>query len=154
MRSLISASITALILGSLALTFSTAFSGSYGSLTFKVNGMDNSRGVVRVVLYDSEKNFLSENGFVAADSAFARANSTVEVTLNHVPFGTYAAAIYQDENQNGVIDQNLVRIPTESYAFSNGVYAKWSVPSFSQVAFRFEIPGEKFETTLKSWSQQ
>ncbi len=152
MKSLVFATVSAL--GCLALFFSTAFTGGSGTMKFKVHGMDTSKGVVRVVLYNSEKNFLSEYGFSAADSAFAHANSTVEVTLNNVPFGTYAAAIYQDENQNGVIDQNMVKVPTEPYAFSNGVYAKWSVPSFSEVAFRFDLPGTAYEATLKSWSKQ
>ncbi len=154
MKSLFSAAPVALAFGALAFGFSTAFAPAFGTLTFQVHGLDNSKGVVRVVLYDSEKNFLSKDDFVAADSAFAQANGTVDVTLHHVPFGTYAAAIYQDENRNGVIDQNMVRIPTEPYAFSNGVRAKWSVPRFEEVAFQFEPSSISFEATLRAWSKQ
>lgn len=154
MKSLFSAAPVALALGGLAFAFSTAFTPALGTLTFHVSGMESSKGVVRVALYDSDKNFLSEFGFAAADSAFARANGTVDVVLHNVPFGTYAAAIYQDENQNGVIDQNMVRIPTEPYAFSNGVRAKWSVPGFNEVAFRFEQPGVCFDAVLRDWSKQ
>ena len=137
-----------------ALTFSMAFTPGFGTLTFRISGMESSKGVVRVALYDNDKNFLSEFGFAAADSAFAHANGTVDVVIHNVPFGTYAAAIYQDENQNGVIDQNMIKIPTEPYAFSNGVYAKWSVPSFKEVAFQFEQPNVRLEAVLRSWSKQ
>lgn len=154
MKSLFSVAPIALVLGGLALTFSTAFAPAFGSLTFHVSGMESSKGVVRVVLYDSDKKFLSEYGFAAADSAFAQANGMVDVTLHHVPFGTYAAAIYQDYNQNGVLDQNMVRIPTEPYAFSNGVRARWSVPGFSEVAFKFEHSNADFEVVLRDWSKQ
>jgi sterol desaturase/sphingolipid hydroxylase (fatty acid hydroxylase superfamily)/uncharacterized protein (DUF2141 family) len=142
-------------LAAACLIFTSAFVlPAYGTLTFDVSGMDNSKGVVRVVLYNSDKTFLSENDFALADSAFAKANGRVEITLHNVPFGTYAAAIYQDENQNGVIDQNLVKIPTEPYAFSNGVRAKWTVPDFKDVSFRVDQASEHFSTVLHYWSQQ
>lgn len=147
---------TPIALASLVFTTSTASTlpATRGDITFRVSGMDNSKGVVRVVLYSDEKTFLSEYGFAVADSAFARANGIVEVTLHNVPFGTYAAAFYQDENQNGVIDQNMFRIPTEPYAFSNGVRAKWKVPDFNKVAFRFEQSGAQPDVTLRDWSSQ
>lgn len=156
MKSLFFSVSAALTLGSLAFVFSTGFTPptASGNIIFRVSGMDNSKGVVRVVLYGDEKKFLSENGFAAADSAFAHANGVVEVTLHNVPFGTYAAAFYQDENQNGVIDQNMFRIPTEPYAFSNGVRAKWNVPDFKTVSFRFEQSDTRLEATLHDWSEQ
>ena len=142
------------VLGALAFTLSLAFTPGLGTLTFRVSGMESSKGVVRVALYNNDKDFLSEFGFVAADSAFAHANGAVDIVLNNVPYGTYAAAIYQDENQNGVIDQNMVQIPTEPYAFSNGVYAKWTLPSYKEVAFQFEQPSVRLEAVLRSWSKQ
>lgn len=156
MKSLFFAAPVALALGSLVFAFSTAFTSpaTSGNLTFRVSGMDNSKGVVRAVLYGNEKTFLSENGFAAADSAFARANGAVEVTLHNVPFGTYAAAFYQDENQNGVIDQNMLHVPTEPYAFSNGVRAKWNVPKFQSVSFNFQQNGAAQEAHLAYWSKQ
>ena len=154
MKFLFSVPPLALLLGFLALAFSSAFTPASGTITFHVSGINNAKGVVRVVLYDSDKNFLSENGFAIADSAFANVNGTVAVTLNHVPFGTYAAAIYQDENQNGVIDQNMIRVPTEPYAFSNGVRAKWSVPKFQEVAFQFDRSSAQFYAILRDWSKQ
>ena len=161
MKSLFFATPVAISLGTLAFLFSAAFSvlssappAYAGSLTVRVSGMDNSKGVVRVVLYNSEKTFLSEFGFAAADSAFAQANGTVAVTLQNLPFGTYAAAFYQDENQNGVMDQNMFRVPTEAYAFSNGVRAKWNMPSFKEVAFQFNQPGTHLNVILRKWSEQ
>jgi len=153
--------LVAILLGILAFLFSAAFSvlssaapASTGLLTMRVSGMNNSKGVVRVVLYNSEKTFLSEFGFAAADSAFAQANGTVAVTLHNLSFGTYAAAFYHDENQNGVIDQNMFRVPTESYAFSNSVRAKWNMPNFKEVAFKFNQTGTHLDVILRKWSEQ
>ncbi|MEZ4927462.1 MAG: DUF2141 domain-containing protein [Saprospiraceae bacterium] len=145
---------TVLLSGILIMVVTQSFLPGYGTIVFRVRGMETSKGVVRVALYDSDKSFLSEFGFAAADSAFAFANSSVNVVIKNVPFGTYAAAIYQDENQNGVIDQNMVRIPTEPYAFSNGIHAKWSIPDFKQVAFTFDQQNMKQEVELRSWSKQ
>lgn len=154
MKSIYSIALLRLGLGILAIAFLIAFTPNLGTITFHISGMESSKGVVRVALYDNDKSFLSEFGFAAADSAFAQANGAVDVVIHNVPFGTYAAAIYQDENQNGVIDQNMVKIPTEPYAFSNGVYAKWSLPSFKEVAFQFRQPSMHLEAELRRWSKQ
>lgn len=160
MKSLFFTAPVALVLGVLTFSFSSGFmtgnpSGkNTGSLTVRVNGVRKSKGVVRVVLYNSEKTFLSENGYTVADSAFARTDGTLELTLPNLPFGQYAVAYYEDKNQNGVIDLNMFHIPTEPYAFSNGVRAKWSIPDFKTVAFQFNQPETHIEATLRNWSEQ
>lgn len=160
MKSLFFNAPVALTLGVLTFSFSSGFmtgnpiGKNTGSLIVRVNGVRKSKGVVRVVLYNSEKTFLSENGYTVADSAFARNDGTLELTLPNLPFGRYAVAYYEDKNQNGVIDMNMFHIPTEPYAFSNGVRAKWSIPDFNAVAFQFNQPGTHIEATLRNWSEQ
>ncbi len=160
MKSLFFNTPVALALGVLICSFSSGFIaenpiGKYaGSLSVRVNGVRKSKGVVRVILYNSEKTFLSENGYIVADSAFARTDGTLELTLHDLPFGQYAVAFYEDTNLNGVIDLNMFHIPTEPYAFSNGVRAKWSVPDFKTVAIQFNQPGTHIEATLRNWSEQ
>lgn len=127
--------------------------GGFGDLKVHLEGLDPNKGLVRVVLYNNPREFLSENGFCRADSAAVTACSA-DIILHGLPYGTYAAAFYQDYNRNGVIDQNWARIPTEPYAFSNGVHAKWSVPDYNSLVFNFYQPQESIEATLHKWIDQ
>lgn len=126
----------------------------FGDLVYTFSNLPSTQGLLRVVLYNDDKQFLSENGWARADSAYIRPDSTAEVRLKQVAFGEYAAALYLDENQNGVIDRNVIGLPTEAYGFSNNVRAKWSVPSFRKVLFTFNQAAETVPSRVAYWSKQ
>lgn len=146
------AGVLLLLLG--AFLFLNASGGATGDLTFHLTGLTPNKGLARVVLYDNPDKYLSEFGFCAADSAKVGADGTADITLHHLPFGKYAGSFYQDENWNFIIDRNLMGLPTEPYGFSNGVQAKWHVPSFQSVTFDFDRSGERQDIVLKYWSKQ
>jgi uncharacterized protein (DUF2141 family) len=54
-----------------------------------------------------------------------------------LPFGEYALAIYQDVNNNGKIDKNVLGIPTEPYAFSNNFKPTVKAPGFKNCRFEY-----------------
>lgn len=125
-----------------------------GDLVYTFSNLPSTKGLLRVVLYNDDKQFLSENGWARADSAYIRPDGTAEVRLKQVTFGKYAAALYLDENQNGIIDRNVVGIPTEAYGFSNNVRAKWSVPSFRKVLFTCHQAIDTIPSRVAYWSKQ
>ena len=59
----------------------------------------------------------------------------VTVVFDNLPPGTYAVGAYHDENANDHLDTNLLGLPTEGYALSNGVRAVFSKPNFYEAAF-------------------
>jgi len=61
--------------------------------------------------------------------------TTLKIKLIDLPFGTYAIAFYQDMNDNGKIDKNVLGIPKEPYAFSNDIRPKLKAPSFDECKF-------------------
>lgn len=64
---------------------------------------------------------------------------TMTVDFDLVP-GTYAIAIYQDEDGNGKLNKGLFGAPTEPYAFSNQARATFSAPKFKKASF--EVKGD------------
>lgn len=60
---------------------------------------------------------------------------TTSVTFENLPEGTYALAVYHDENKSGVLDKNLVGMPTEVYGFSNNARRTFSAPTFEEAKF-------------------
>jgi uncharacterized protein (DUF2141 family) len=54
--------------------------------------------------------------------------------VQNVPAGKYAIAIYQDMNDNGVLDKNLFGKPKEPYGFSNNASGRLGPPSYDDAA--------------------
>jgi uncharacterized protein (DUF2141 family) len=66
---------------------------------------------------------------VHTGSAPARAGDNT-ITVRDVPAGSWAVLAYQDENENGELDRNLIGIPSENYGFSRDARGKFGPPSF------------------------
>ncbi len=52
-----------------------------------------------------------------------------------LPAGEYAIALFQDLNENGALDSNILGIPSEPYGFSNNARGKFGPAKFTQAAF-------------------
>ncbi len=73
-------------------------------------------------------------------------NKEARCDFEEIPRGTYALAVFHDENMNGKLDTNWLGIPTEGYGFSNDVKALKGAPSFS--ACRFQYDGGTLDMTI------
>ena len=51
--------------------------------------------------------------------------------------GTYAIAVFHDENSNGKLDSNFMRIPREGVGASNAAKGHFGPPKFDAAAFHF-----------------
>ena len=67
----------------------------------------------------------------------AHAPSTT-FTLNNIPQGDYAIALFHDRNSDGKCNRNLLGIPTEGYGFSNNVLPILRTPSFDKTKFKVD----------------
>lgn len=106
------------------------------NLTIEVTNLKNTRGKLMISLFNSEKGFPQDTGkaYKLAMFPLREANGN-RFTLKDLPQGTYALAVYHDENNNGRLDKNSFGIPTEGYGFSNNVFRKFGPPPFSDASF-------------------
>ena len=125
-----------------------------GRLTIHFSGLENTTGQVRVVLYKEAGKFLANKGSVKTATAPIAPDRTAVVELSNLPFGTYAAVMHHDENGNNLPDRNWAGLPIEPYGFSNGIRAKWTMPSFEKAKFEFREPDKKLTATVRRWSEQ
>jgi uncharacterized protein (DUF2141 family) len=97
-------------------------------------------GMLMVGLYKEKE------GFAKTDKAYRRltykahGESTVSLKFSGLEKGTYAIALFQDLNNNGKLDKNLIGIPTEPYAFSNNVKPRFSAPAYDDC--KFSVPNQ------------
>ncbi len=100
-----------------------------------VQGQLHGRGSIIVGLY-TEGGFRRFGGDPPVASAKAKAGKVdTLVGLEDIPAGTYAAAAYHDENDNGRLDLTSVGVPAEGRGYSNTSQVALSVPSFADASF-------------------
>lgn len=99
-----------------------------------IDGLKNAQGNVFVGLYASPAKFLQGNQ-TDAQRRVKASTGPITVTFDNLPPGTYAVGAFHDENANDHLDTNMLGLPTEGYALSNGVRAVMAKPTFQQAAF-------------------
>ena len=99
-----------------------------------IDGLKNAQGNVFVGLYASPAKFLQGNQ-TDAQRRVKASTGPITVTFDNLPPGTYAVGAFHDENANDHLDTNVLGLPTEGYALSNGVRAVMAKPTFQQAAF-------------------
>jgi uncharacterized protein (DUF2141 family) len=97
-----------------------------------VTGVSDSHGHVRAELC-TRNTFLTSACPYQGDAP-ATTGSTV-VTIAEVPPGEYAAQVFHDETDQGVVHQNLLGIPREKIGFSNDAKVRVHGPRFQDAAF-------------------
>jgi uncharacterized protein (DUF2141 family) len=117
----------------LALMF-IAGPASAARIIVTIDGLHSANGNVFVGLYASPNKFLHGNECDAFKKVRASAGP-ITVAFDNLPPGTYAVGAYHDENGNGHLDTNLLGLPIEGYALSNGVRAILAPPRFTDAAF-------------------
>ncbi|HUZ12195.1 MAG TPA: DUF2141 domain-containing protein [Caulobacteraceae bacterium] len=104
-------------------------------LIIDVEGVRSDRGFVVGTLYGPDKRrFLRKHGWLLVWRTPARRGQTVLCTYLPAP-GYYAAVIYQDADDNGVLDQGLFGFPLEGYGFSNNARPFLGPPSLRSAKF-------------------
>ena len=87
--------------------------GSAQTLTLKVEGIENVKGYLYIGIYNSPESFMKK------------------------PTGMYAISLFQDENENGVLDTGSFGRPTEKFGFSNNAEGVMGAPAYKKCVFEF-----------------
>ena len=99
-------------------------------LRVEVSGARSDKGHVMAAIYADAASWMKQ---ALHGERVVAGERTLLVFRNLAP-GTYALAVFHDENGNGVLDRNLVGLPTEPYGFSRDARAMMSAPKFEAAA--------------------
>jgi uncharacterized protein (DUF2141 family) len=113
------------------LGFALAGAVSAQTLTVKVENIRQLKGTLMVGVSNNEGDFPD----VPIEGRQIKITGNV-MTLNFsgLPRGSYAVSVYQDLNDNGKLDTNLLGIPKEPYGFSNNAS---NTPDYKKSLFVF-----------------
>ena len=103
--------------------------------TLVISNLDNKNGTLYIGWYNKADSFRKADGYVIQRKVEVGGRTSVPVVFENVAAGTYAIAVFLDENVNGRIDTNFFGIPKEKYGFSNNVFPMMRAASFKESAF-------------------
>ena len=135
------APIAALAASSLAVAQPAATSAGY-SLTVKIDGLRDSKGVVRLCLTSRADAFPQCKAGAALTATVKARQGTVEHRFLGVRPGAYAIAAFHDANGNGKLDK-MMGMPREGFAFSRNPPMRPRAPTFKEAHFTLDREGEQ-----------
>ena len=128
--------------------FSMGTLAETSSLKLTVKNIQSSTGNLFINVFDSEDTFLGDTKVIAKEVVLEGVlkDGTAEVDLV-LPYGTYAIAVYHDDNANGKLDHGFFGIPAEPMGLSNNHVPKFGPPKFAKAAMKVGEPQQA--TTIK-----
>ena len=139
-----------LALLALALAISTPLHAApdTGTLDVHVTGFTHDRGHLIAKLYAAGDDVLGP-GRWTAQAVIHGSEATLQ--WSNLAHGRYAVVVFHDENDNGTLNHNLLRMPAEPLGFSNGFALSWhsGMPSFEKLQFEVTQPAQTIEVRVK-----
>lgn len=129
----------------MAATLAAAGPAFGADLTVEVIGLRSDTGNVHFGLYDNPATFPDDEGRLRGTNVPIAGRRAVAVFKDLAP-GSYAVAVYHDENANGSFDQGFLGLPLEDYGFSNGAPAFLGPPSFDNA--KVSVPEKGIRITI------
>jgi uncharacterized protein (DUF2141 family) len=117
-----------------------------GKIVITIEGISAETGTMIVGLFDNPEDFTVTP--VISRIRPVKEKGTMVVTLEDVPYKTYAVSIYHDLNDNRKLDKNITGIPREPYGFSNNPVIIFG-PSWEKSTFELNEQELKLTIHLK-----
>jgi len=147
------------LLVAFVLTVLLAAPARAAELRLTISGVRSDSGELLIGIYDNADGFISaianatknglmvDSGRLVGLSMRAKTGSQIAV-FTQLPPGRYAVIIVHDENDNGLLDANILGVPTEGYCFSRDAQGVFSAPSFDAAALTIGDADVSATTTL------
>ncbi len=113
----------------------TPFILSAAEVSMVMKNLKHTRGFIRIAVYDSSEGFLKPGKTVAVCESKSPLNQKETRVICELKPGKYAAAVFHDENNNGRLDTNFIKMPQEGYGFSNDAKGALGPPDYEDATF-------------------
>ncbi len=124
-------------------------SSSIPRLFVTVTGARSDAGNVTFTLYGSDPAaFLAHKGSIGLIRVLLTMKAAQACFALAAP-GSYAVAVYHDENDNHHFDRNFLGLPVEGYGFSNNATVLLAPPSFRAVRIAVHAGANRIAIRLR-----
>ncbi len=110
-------------------------------LSLTVEGLRSNNGYVVMTVYvDDSRRFLVKHGSIEVGRVKVEPGITHGCVFLPHP-GTFAIALYHDENSNEKFDRSGLGLPKEGWGFTNNPHTFFGLPSFNSVRMNVQKTG-------------
>lgn len=129
---------------------SEPFIAERGSLKIEIGKISIAEGAIWIGIYDAPNTYLIKEKAILS-TIKVQSTGMVTTDISSLHYGEYAIAVFHDINNNGIMDQNFLGIPSEPYAFSKEPKSKWRIPKFEEVKIAFYQDNQTIKMNLRRW---
>ena len=128
------------------LIFLPAYLKAQSITQIKITGIRSAKGKIIIQVFKDNESYNQEKPYkkITFDKR-TMANGTLSVKYEIEP-GIYGFTLVDDENDNGIIDKNFIKIPKEGFGFSNFFMEKMKKPVFDDFMVKSQ---QKVEIRVK-----
>ncbi len=109
------------------------------TLTIRVDGLRNQKGVVGGTIFTAADGWPEENDKAYLHQSFPIDGTHSTLTF-HMPAGKYSVAVLHDENSNHKLDRNMFHFPKEGFGFANNPKIGLAAPPFDAASVNVGCP--------------
>ncbi|WP_375510816.1 DUF2141 domain-containing protein [uncultured Nostoc sp.] len=136
------------VLGNLAWSYS-AKANFNGKLTVEIDGLKNKQGQVCASIFASSEGFPSDSDRSLQKQCTKITSTPLPITFENLKAGSYAIAVFHDQNNDGTLNSNVLGIPSEGFGFSANPEIRTRAAKFSEAAFLVAGPDTNIQIQLK-----
>ncbi len=123
--------------------------GSDNEIRLVVTGVKRNAGRITADLYrNQEDGFLKKRGRIV-QVKFAAKAPTTSFCITAPKTGSFAIAVYHDQNANDGFDKSPIGLPAEPWGISNNPKVRFSAPPVEKALFEVSPAGAELEIKLK-----
>ncbi len=127
---------------------------AFGSeLHVEVSGFKNQNGQLCYSLFNRNKGFPDSEKDALQSGCVKITSTPIQLTFENLQRGSYAVAVFHDENGDGVLNRGVLGIPTEAFGFSNNPVVKTEAPKFGQTFVIVAGSRTNIQIDLRSFSE-
>lgn len=119
------------------------------NLTVEMRGLRSDHGKVVLALFNSRAGFPEKVRVALRRASVGVKGGRARIVLRDVPPGTYAVAVFHDENGNGKLDTTWTGRPKEGVGMSNDARGHRGPPKFEDASFKLHGGGKKIQITIR-----
>ena len=128
------------VVGALICSGITMAGAQSSGLTVQITNVKSTKGKILFALFNKAEGFPDTHQKAFRLLEAVPTMGTTTVLFENLPAGTYALAVFHDENKDGKLNTNLLGIPKEPYGFSNNARPAFSAPGFKEASFEHKNP--------------
>lgn len=113
----------------------------------EIQKLRNDRGHLLAGVYDDPRGFPRE-GRPTREAKVEIQGGRAAIDFEGLPAGEYAIAVLHDENDDGKMNYNRLKIPTEGFGMTNFTKLRLSPPSFDEAKFEYSGGDQTIEVTI------